>query len=75
LHSYLISHLAAEGFEDEVPYVIAIVELEEGPRMMTNLVGVPADPDALPLDLPLRVDFQDRGAVRVPVFRPVGDTR
>lgn len=58
-----------------MPYVIAIVELEEGPRMMTNLVGVAADPDALPLDLPLRVDFQHRGDLRVPVFRPAGEAR
>jgi uncharacterized OB-fold protein len=70
LHSYVINHRPAPGFEDEAPYVIAIVELEEGVRMMSNLVGVPADPEHLPLDLPLRVVFEPRGDVRLPLFTP-----
>src|SRR5579863_6323052 len=49
LYSYVISHLAAPGFE--APYVIGVVELEEGPRLLTNIVDVPADPDQLRLDL------------------------
>jgi uncharacterized OB-fold protein len=70
LHSYVINHRPAPGFEDEAPYVIAIVELEEGVRMMSNLAGVPADPEHLPLDLPLRVVFEPRGDVRLPLFTP-----
>ncbi|MGI5326823.1 Zn-ribbon domain-containing OB-fold protein [Actinomadura nitritigenes] len=73
LHSYVINHRPAPGFEDEAPYVIAIVELEEGVRMMSNLVGVPADPEHLPLDLPLRVVFEQRGDVRLPLFAPAGE--
>lgn len=68
LHSYVISHRPAPGFEP--PTVIAVVETEEGTRMMTNIVGVEPVPDALPLDLPLQVDFEDRGEITVPVFRP-----
>ena len=66
----MISHRAAPGFEDQVPYAIAVVELEEGPRMMTNVVGVANTPEALVLDMDLEVDFEPRGAVAVPVFRP-----
>lgn len=71
LHSYVISHLAAPGWEGEVPYVIAVVKLEEGPTMLSNLVGLPADPAALPLDLPLQVHFEPRGDMVVPLFRPI----
>ena len=71
LHTYLINHRPAPGFQQEAPYVIAIVELEEGPRMMSNLVGVEPTPEALPLDLPLTVEFAERGEWKVPVFRPV----
>ena len=71
LHTYLISHRPAPGFEDQVPYVIAVVELEEGPRMMTNIVGIANTPDALELDMPLVVSFESRGDQNVPVFRPV----
>ena len=70
LHTYLISYRPAVGFADEVPYAIAIVELEEGPRMMSNIVGVPNTPEALILDMPLEVTFEPRGDQSVPVFRP-----
>lgn len=71
LHSYLISHLAAPGFEDDVPYAIAIVELAEGARLMSSIVGVPATPDDLVLDMPLQVEFLPRGDQVLPVFRPI----
>lgn len=72
LHTYVINHRAAPGFEGQVPYAIAVVELEEGPRMMSNVVGVPNTPEALVLDMDLEVDFEPRGRVAVPVFRPAG---
>ena len=71
-HSYVISHRPAPGFEAEVPYAIAVVELEEGPRLMTNIVGVENTPERLELDMELEVVFQERGDQCVPVFRPAG---
>ena len=68
LHSYVINHRAAPGFT--APYVIAVVELDEGPRLLTNLVDVAPDPDALPLDLPLEVRFETVGEAALAVFRP-----
>lgn len=70
LYSYVISHRPAPGFEDDAPYAIAVVQLAEGPRMMTSLVGVPATPQALVLDMPLRVTFEQRGGFWLPVFAP-----
>ena len=75
LHTYLITHRPAPGFADDVPYAIAVVELEEGPRMMTNIVGVENTPEALVLDMALEVDFEPRGELQVPVFRPAGAGR
>ncbi len=72
LHTYLISHRAAPGFEDNVPYAIAVVQLEEGPRMMSNIVGIDNTPENLILDMDLEVTFENRGAQSVPVFRPAG---
>jgi uncharacterized OB-fold protein len=66
LWSYVIVHRAEE------PYTVAIVDLAEGPRMTTNIVGVPQTPEALVLDMPLRVTFERRGEQLVPVFEPVG---
>jgi hypothetical protein len=70
LHSYVISHVAASGFEADVPYAVAIVELAEGPRMMANVVGVENTPGHLVLDMPLEVVFEPRGEVVIPNFAP-----
>lgn len=75
LSSYVINHVPAPGFADDVPHIIAIVQLDEGPRMMTNLVNVPPDPRALPLDLPLEVVFKSRGDHALPLFQPVPEAR
>lgn len=72
LYSYVINYRPAPGFEDDAPYAIAVVQLAEGPRMMTNLVGVPNTPEELVLDMPLRVTFERRGDVSLPLFTPAG---
>ncbi len=73
LYSYVINYLAAPGFKDEVPHVIAIVQLEEGPRMLSNVIGVEPIPENLPLDAPLQVEFEVRGEFFIPLFRLIGE--
>ncbi|MEX2618242.1 MAG: Zn-ribbon domain-containing OB-fold protein [Alphaproteobacteria bacterium] len=71
LFSYVINHRAPKGFE--APYIIAVVQLEEGPRMMSNLVDCPQTPEALTLDMPLEVTFVTAtDDISIPQFRPVG---
>jgi uncharacterized OB-fold protein len=53
--------------------VVAVVELHEGPRMMSNIVDVEPDPEQLQLDMELEVVFEERGGVSVPLFRPVSE--
>jgi hypothetical protein len=71
LYSYIVNHQSAPGFADDVPYVVAVVELAEGPHMLANLVDVEPDPERLALDMPLEVVFVDRGDVVLPMYRPV----
>lgn len=73
LYSYVINHRPAPGFEDDAPYAIAVVQLAEGPRMMTSITGIPNTPEALELDMPLRVRFTGRGDLTLPVFGPAGE--
>ncbi len=71
LHSYVIHHRPAPGFDP--PYAIAVVELKEGPRMMTNIVGCPQTPEALKLDMDLEVTFEAQNdAISLPFFKPAG---
>jgi len=73
LYSYVISHRPAYGFQDWTPYVIAIVQLEEGPRMMSNIIGVDPKPENLPIDMPVEVTFEQQSDdITIPLFRPAG---
>ena len=59
----------APGFREALPYVLAIVELEEGPRLMTNVVG--CDPRAVRIGMPVEVVFEDvTPEVTLATFRP-----
>jgi uncharacterized OB-fold protein len=58
-------------FPERVPYVAAIVDLEEGPRMMTNVVD--CELDRLQVGMALEVTFREEtDEVTLPVFRPAG---
>jgi hypothetical protein len=53
------------------PYAIAVVELDEGPRMMTNIVDCPQTPEALVLDMPVEIAFEKMDdEITLPLFRP-----
>lgn len=69
LYSYVIHHRKVPGFTP--PYAIAVVELAEGPRMMTNIVDCPQTPEALALDMKLEVTFEKLDdEITLPFFRP-----
>ncbi len=72
LYSYVINHRPAPGFEEEAPYVIAVVELDEGPRMLSNLVDIEPTPEAVQVDMPVEILFQDvNEELSIFKFRPV----
>ena len=69
----MINHRPVPGFEDDAPYAIAVVQLEEGPRMMSNIVGIENTPENLVLDMPLEVVFEDATEeISIPKFKPAG---
>lgn len=71
LYSYVINHRPAPGYD--APYAIAVVELDglDGcVRMMANIVNTEITPENLALDMPLRVVFESRDGMAVPMFEP-----
>ena len=67
LFSYVIHHRPTPGFTP--PYAIAVVELDEGPRMMTNIVD--CEPGTLECGQTVEVVFHDTGQGNaLPRFRP-----
>ena len=71
VYTYTVTHQnQAPGFREELPYVLAVVELVEGPRMMTNIVG--CAPDAVRIGMPVEVTFEDvTPEITLAKFRPV----
>ena len=71
VHTYTVIRRATElpAFAEEVPYVVAYVELEEGVRVCSNVVG--CSPDEVEIGLPVRVAF-DRVTedLALPKFQP-----
>jgi uncharacterized OB-fold protein len=48
VHTFtIIRQQGARGFRDDVPYAVAIIELDEGPRMMGNITGASVDQVAI----------------------------
>jgi uncharacterized OB-fold protein len=65
----VINHRPAPGFT--APYSIAVVELDEGPRMLTNIVNCPQTPEALQLDMRVEVVFERLSEeITLPLFQP-----
>lgn len=67
--SYVINHRPLPPFEKGIPIVVAMVQLEEGPRMLSNIVDIEPDPDELELGMSLSVEFIPRGDQVLPMFR------
>ena len=73
LFTYSIVHRAPHpGFIDDVPFVTAIVELEEGPLMPTNIIMNDPTPKKLKIGMPLIVEFEHiNDKIALPKFKPV----
>ena len=60
LHSWTeVHHPFVPGLRDELPYVMATVELEEGVRLQCQMLGAETDAAALRLDLPVKIVFRE----------------
>ena len=72
VHTFAIVHRGpTPPFRDRAPYVPAIVELEEGTRMPTNLVEVEADPSVIKVGMAVEVVFEEiSDTISLPKFRP-----
>lgn len=58
-----------EVYDADVPYVVALIELDEGVRITSNIVGIA--PEKVTADMPVRVIFrQATDEVTLPLFEP-----
>jgi uncharacterized OB-fold protein len=67
----IVRRPVSAAFAADIPYVVALVTLEEGPVMMTNIVG--CDPERVRIGMAVEATFEDwTEEISVPKFRPVG---
>ncbi len=65
----VVRETRARGWDKMVPYVVAVISLDEGPHMLTDLINVA--PEAVTIDMPVAVTFEELdGTTRLPLFRP-----
>ena len=71
IFSFVVYHRVYHpGFAEEMPYAVAVIALDEGPRMLSNVVGTP--PDKLACDMRVEVVFDDiTPDATIPKFRVV----
>jgi uncharacterized OB-fold protein len=70
VHTFVVYHMAYHpGFERELPYVVADVELKEGPRLLTNIVA--CGPDEVKCEMLVEVTWEDiTEEFSLPKFKP-----
>ena len=66
VYSYVIYH---PSYKDDIPYAVAIIQLDEGPRMESNITG--CQMEDIKIDMPVEVYFDDvTEDISLPKFKP-----
>jgi len=70
VYSYVIYHMAYHpSYKDDIPYAVAIIQLDEGPRMESNVTG--CQMEDIKIDMPVEVYFDDvTDDISLPKFKP-----
>jgi hypothetical protein len=70
VYSYTIARRGAgPAFAEDAPYVVALIDLDEGVRMLSNIINI--DVDEVRCDMPVEVVFEQVGDMKLPKFQPV----
>ncbi len=70
VYSFVVYHQVYHpGFKEDVPYAVGLIELAEGPRFLSNIVGCPLN--QITVGMPVEVSFEDiTEEFSLPKFRP-----
>ncbi len=69
LYSFTMSAIPAAGFEHRMPYAVGLIELDDGVRIIANLIDV--DPADIIIGMRLRVVWESIGPdIKFPAFQP-----
>jgi uncharacterized OB-fold protein len=70
VYTFTVVREARRGWENLVPYVLAVIALEEGPHVLSNVINVA--PERVAIGMPVEVMFSELDrSTKLPLFRPV----
>jgi uncharacterized protein len=74
IHAFTIPHRHPNpAFAERAPYVVVLIELDEGVQILSNLVGVEPVPEAVPIGAPVEIVYEDVNAsITLPRFKLAG---
>lgn len=58
-------------FRNRIPYAVAWIDLDEGPRLLSNIVGVDDPLTDIRIGMPVQVEWEEHEELNIPLFRPV----
>jgi uncharacterized protein len=58
-------------FRNRVPYAVAWIDLEEGPRILSNVVGVDDPLTDVSIGMAVQVEWEEHESLNIPLFRPL----
>jgi hypothetical protein len=74
LISWVVYHMAYHpALKDRLPYAVGVIELAEGPRLISNVVGT-QDFESLQIDQALQLTIEMEGETALPRFKPLTQT-
>lgn len=73
IYSFTIARRpAGPAFKEDLPYAVGLIELDEGPRMMSNIINIPVDD--IRCDMPVKVKFEAvNEQFTLPKFEPISN--
>lgn len=70
VYSFVTYHRAWHpAYQEKVPYNVSLIDLEEGPRLISNVVG--CKHDEVKIGMPVEIVYDDREEYTLPQFRPI----
>ncbi|MBT3428282.1 MAG: hypothetical protein HOL98_06260 [Gammaproteobacteria bacterium] len=58
-------------FRNRVPYAVAWIDLEEGPRILSNVVGVDDPLNDVSIGMAVQVEWEEHENLNIPLFKPL----
>jgi uncharacterized OB-fold protein len=70
VYSFTVTRRGPPPFRDVGPYIIATIELDEGVRVMSNVID--CEPEDIAIGMKVELAWAEAGDYKFPVFRPAG---